>query len=373
MDMRSLFSALSLAAVFVYIYIGIFTYRQNKASSIHKTFLSLCASYAIWSFAYAFAYISNDGYVFSFWNKISAIGWCSFSAITLFLTLLITEKSILRKRIVVYLILFPAVLFFFMAVFLFGQGVNTPAVISNFFYIGDFLYDFTYLLMSIVVVFIWGLKSKSVRIKKQSKVLVLSSIIPFVLNLLTQTILPLFGVSNIPLMGQIYAIIMILGVYLVITKYKFLRLPEKFIVDEIAKEMLDMVVIIDDKGRIIRLSKHTLDMTGFNADELLRQQMNFIVDEKGSEISLDIIREKDHKYDDVNLIKKNGEKIPVNVSVKRIFDSRLQDYLGAILVIQDISLLYELQSKNEELRTTLLSVGDGVISTDRQGNIKLIN
>ena len=70
MDKSSLFSAFSLVAVFIYMYIGFYTYGQNKKSNIHKSLLLLCTSYAIWSFAYAFAYISTDKYIFSFWNKI---------------------------------------------------------------------------------------------------------------------------------------------------------------------------------------------------------------------------------------------------------------------------------------------------------------
>lgn len=92
MDKGSLFSSFSLVAVYIYLYIGFYTFNQNRKSNIHRAFLSLCTSYAIWSFAYAFAYISNNKYIFSFWNKISAIGWCSFSSISLYLVLLITEN-----------------------------------------------------------------------------------------------------------------------------------------------------------------------------------------------------------------------------------------------------------------------------------------
>ena len=83
-----------------------------------------------------------------------------------------------------------------MAVFLFGVGIKTSPLISNIFYIGDFLYNFIFLIISIIILFVWGLKTDSKRIKKQSKILVLSSIIPFCLNLITQTIILLFGVVN---------------------------------------------------------------------------------------------------------------------------------------------------------------------------------
>ena len=103
MDMNCLFSALSLFSVFIYLYIGFYTFIQNKESIVHRFFLLLCTSYAIWCFTYAFAYLATDKYVFSLWNKISAIGWCSFSAISLYLVLLITENKFVRKRIVQFI------------------------------------------------------------------------------------------------------------------------------------------------------------------------------------------------------------------------------------------------------------------------------
>lgn len=381
MDKSSLFSAFSLVAVFIYMYIGFYTYGQNKKSNIHKSLLLLCTSYAIWSFAYAFAYISTDKYIFSFWNKISAIGWCSFSAITLFLVLQIVENKMLKKNIIKFLIFLPGVAFLFMAVFLFGEGIQTAPIIAHIFYIGDFLYNFIFLIISIMTLFVWGIKTNNLRIKKQSKILVISSIIPFALNLLSQTLLPLMGIHELPLMGQLYSLIMITGTYIVITRYKFLKIPEKYISEEVVNEMLDMVIIINEKGHIIRITKHTLDILGFDEKELLKQSISFIFDDKDKEeLSLDKIKETIRKYTDMILIMKNGQKIPVNVSCKPIIDSRIKDFLGAILVIQDIRMMHELQSRNQELfnekerfKTTLLSVGDGVISTDHQGNIELIN
>lgn len=114
-----------------------------------------------------------------------------------------------------------------------------------------------------MILFVWGLKNDSKRIKYQSKILVLSSAIPFCLNLITQTIMPLFGVEKFPLMGQLYSVIMIIGTYIVITKYKFLRIPEKFLLEEIENEMMDMVILINEKYDIIRISMHALNLLNF--------------------------------------------------------------------------------------------------------------
>lgn len=351
MDRSSLFSAISFVAVIIYMYIGVYTFRQNTKSIIHRTFLCLCTSYAIWSFAYAFAYVSKDRYVFSFYNKIAAIGWCTFSAISLCLVLLITDNKFMKKKWFIVLICSPAFIFLYMAEFLFGVDINIPILISDFFYIGNFLYNFSYLLISIIALFLWGYKCNSKRIEKQSNILVVSSLIPFALNLTTQDIFPMIGIKNFPLMGQIYSLIMIVGTYFVITKYKFLRLPERFIFEEISNQMIDMVLILNEKGEIIKISKHTLDLLMFDEKELLYKNIDYLFNKNNTEkIDIEDMKENGKKYIDINLLKKDGETIPVNISCIPVFDKVIHDFLGVAIVMQDISILHELKEKNEELR-----------------------
>lgn len=351
MEIKSLFSAFSLVATFIYIHIGFFTFSQKKKSNIHRVFLLLCTSYAVWSFAYVFAYAAYDNHVFYFWNKISAVGWCSFSAITLYLVLLITESKVIKRKIVVILIFLPSVVFLYMVLFLFGTEISISPITAKIFYIGDFLYDFLFELLSIIILSIWGLKSQSKRIKKQSNILVISSIIPLCLNLLTQNILPLVTSIELPLMGQLYAVIMIFGTYIVIIKYKFLMPKEKYMSEKVVNEMMDMVVLLNEKGEIIKVSKYILNILGYEKEELISKNISLLVGEDSSlDITADNMKQGDMKYNEINIYKRNGERVPASISCISIYDSVINDFLGTILVIQDISMLYELKRKNDELQ-----------------------
>ncbi|QHI73844.1 diguanylate cyclase [Aminipila terrae] len=358
MDYDSIFSALSLVAVFAYMYIGIYTYKKNRKSTINRFFLLLCTSYAIWSFAYAFAYLSYNKEVFSFWNKVSAIGWCSFSAITLYLVLLMTDNIFAKNNIVRILIFSPAALFFYMSVFLFGKGIKTPTMITHIFYIGDFLYNFSFLLMSILLIFLWGARTNSKRIKLQAKILIISSIIPFTLNLLTQTILPMAGYNDFPLMGQLYALIMIMGTYRVIGKYKFLMIPEKVVLEEVENKIIDMVIVVNEKGELIKVSSHTLSMLGYEENELINKKITILFDYATKEKFTLPLLQQDINYYDIEIVKKKGTRIPVNVHAIPIWDKKINDFLGAAIVMQDISIEYELRKKNEELHQK--SIRDGL-------------
>ena len=245
-----------------------------------------------------------------------------------------------------------------MSVFLFGYGIRTSPLITNIFYIGDFLYNCIFLVISIMILFVWGLKTDSKRIKYQSKILVLSSVIPFCLNLITQTIMPLLGAEKFPLMGQLYSVIMIIGTYIVITKYKFLRIPEKFLLEEIENEMMDMVILINEKYDIIRISMHALNLLDFEKHEILNKNISCLFNENIIEkIYKGNINKQVKKYNDIKILRKDGQKIPTNITFIPIIDNKINDFLGAALVIHDISIEYELRRKNEQLHEQTIRDG----------------
>lgn len=326
---------------------------------LNKVFFLLCVTYAIWSFAYAFAYLSTDYYVFSIWNRIAALGWCTFSSITLYLVLLITDHKCVKKRIVQLVIHLPAILSLFMTVIVIGDGIDTPKMLSRIFNLGNFTYNFSYLSLSMILLLVWGIRAKQKRIKLQARILIVSSIIPFFLNLLTQTILPLLEVKKVPLMGQIYSMIMIIGTYIVIKRYKFLTIPEQVVFEQVENRIIDMIVVVNDKGDLIKVSKQTLNMLGYQEDELLNRNITDLFNpEYKDRFSLDRLMQPEVRYHDVEILGKSGELLPIDFHSYSIWDKRIKDFLGAAIVMQDISIEHELRKANEELHQ--INIRDGL-------------
>lgn len=164
----NLFSILSLFACAIYLSVGVHTFILDRKSEINKLFLFLCISMAVWSFAYSFVYIADTDH--GIWIKISALGWCTFSAIILHLTLVFTENPVFNRPVQYALLYLPALVFLYMSVFLFRTDVKPPVIVSIFFYAGDFIYNFSYLLVSIVIIYKWGRKSHNTRRHKQADI-----------------------------------------------------------------------------------------------------------------------------------------------------------------------------------------------------------
>lgn len=343
----NVFSAISIIAFMVYLFIGIHAFNIERKSRINQLFLAFCLSMSIWSFAYAFVYVTTEEQYI--WMKISAIGWCTFSSFILHLVLMFTESKLLRKTITKILIYTPSVLFFYISVFLFWKDSKPSKIIENFFYIGDFFYHFSFLLASIILIIVWGNKSKDRRKQKQAKIIAISSLLPFLLNLITQTILPAFGIVIVPLMGHIFSLFLIIGIYYAMIKYRLFALTPKLLVEELLHEMMDIVVIVSKDGNIIRINNYTEKLLNYSIDELSGKYLDVIMQ---SEVAVEICSERYskeiHRVSEVYCKKKDGTSVPVCLSCSSIIDPWMKDIIGFVIVGQDITMVKQLEKEIAE-------------------------
>lgn len=351
----NVFSLISIIAFMIYLIIGLYAFNMERGSKLNRLFLAFCLSMSVWSFAYAFVYAGQDQHT---WMKISAIGWCTFSSFVLHLSLLFTENKIVEKTTAKVLLYTPSALFFYISVFLYRDDKKPLGFIENFFNIGDFIYHFSFLLASIILVLLWGSRSNSSRKKKQAKLIVASSLIPFLLNLLTQTILPAFGITIFPLMGHIYSLIMIIGIFYTMVRYRLFVIAPKLLVEELLQEMMDIVILLSEEGRIIRTNNYTEKLLGYNANELHDKHLGLIMQQ---EVMSDLFNLNYGsgicRLSEVHCKGKNGKYIPVSLSCSPIIDPYMKDIIGFVIVGQDISLIKRLEQEildNKEAEEKIL-------------------
>lgn len=382
--MLKFLSVLSLIAAMFYLYVGITAYKSNKKSKVCKIFLILNISMAIWSFSYSFAYTAENIYIFSFWNKLSAIGWCTFSALILYFVLNLTNSKILKYPFINVLIFLPAPFFLFTSVFLFGPAIKTSKIVETLFYTGDFAYNFSYLLISIAIIYFWGKKSNSYNQKKQSIIIVIASLTPFLLNLITQTILPSFGIKAIPNMGQLYSLIMLLGVYYVIINYQFMQIPNSLITKKLFNEIMDLVFLIDLNGNIIKINNQVDKLLNYDEEELVNTPIKNIIKEEAFEKLMDNCDSitKAIKFNNIKIPSKSEILIPFNITIIPLFNKNLHNLIGILIVGQDIRLIKNLENEiinhkktseklkySEELfRTMIETLPFSIVLTNKKDN-----
>ncbi len=359
--MMKLLSSGSLIASIVYLYVGFSTYRLNKSSKECKAFLLLNINLAIWSFAYSFAYTADNVYSFSFWNKLSAIGWCAFPALILYMAMVIQRNKGLNNPFIKAVIFAPVAVFWFISVFLFKPDAAPDKLISSFFYIGDFVYNTGYLFISIIMMYLWGRRSKNQNEKKQAAIIVASSSAPFLMNLLTQTILPAFGVASLPNMGQLYALLMLWGVYYAIRNYEFFDIPSALITNELFDEIIDLTFLTDTEGNILRINRQVTKLLQYEEGELIGTSITDLIE---NVYLADLIASCDFdakpaKLDEVEVYTKDGHIIPLSLSLRPLVDSKRRRLLGILIIGEDIRLIKSLQTEITNHKMTAEKLKNG--------------
>jgi PAS domain S-box-containing protein len=382
-------AALSFIASVMYFYVGYNSYKLNRNSELCRIFFAVTISMTIWSFAGGFTYLAANKYEYFFWNKISAFGWCSFEAIALHFVMALTGNRILRHWYTKLFIYTPAGIFLGMVLFLYGPNINTPPVIKYIFNIGNFTYNFSYLLTTIILIALWGIKSKSRIIKKQAYIITISSIIPFMLNLVIQYIIPLMGLPKLPYMGQIFMLIMLFGVNNSIFKYQFMSIPSYLITNELFHELNGLTFLLDSRGYVIKSNRHVIALQSCVKEEIAGRHITELIshpDFCAIMKDCEAIHES-LKLQNLFLTSYDGRSIPFHITIVPL-RSRTNLLLGFLIIGEDMTATEELYREIENHKITNEKLGNSeklfrtvlentpvpiILTSKREGSILYLN
>ncbi|MFA9397989.1 MAG: PAS domain S-box protein [Clostridiaceae bacterium] len=290
-------------------------------------------------------------------KKIATVGWCFYPGIGLHLAFVLTGKNIKggKKKFFLYL---PCILILILAIYWFPPLVKKPDSLYDVYSMLSLLVTLSYIGMSIIMIYIWGKKSKSIKEKKQSKLIVFTGFASYILGVIFHNILPLFNIKTY-FIGQILGLIWAYGVYYAITRYKFLNLTSSYAAESIVGKIKDMIVLLDTENCIIYFNNQFGNVLGYNHNDIYGKHYLTIFDKDFS------LSEKKQE----NLcIPINKEMIPCDVLSTKIYDKD-GDFIGTILIINDIRETKKLRNeiierKNAEtsLRNLLDNSGQGFLS-----------
>ena len=135
--------------------------------------------------------------------------------------------------------------------------------------------------------------------------------------------------------------------------------------------------VYDERGRLLRWNKKHEEMTGYSYEELSTMSMDRWYEGQDLQrvlAAVDTVFDSGYGTVEAHLIRKDGGKTFVRSNGVRFSIDGNQFFVGIGTDITEHKRLeQELANERELLRTTLLSVGDGVISTDLNGKIVYIN
>ncbi|HET6516485.1 MAG TPA: PAS domain-containing protein [Thermodesulfovibrionales bacterium] len=357
MNILSLFASF---AFIVYSYLGIYTLRLDQKSPLSRTFSYLCLCFAVWAFAYTFLYSAPDKETAWFWYKISAPGWCLFPGVALHFFLFLTEhQEILRKWWSYVMLYLPGFVFTYQAltgVFLVedfiyrGLGWCEVAPANQASLLLYALYYTVFILTGLVLTLQWGKRSKTAGKKKQARVIFVTAFPVLITTAITDSLLPALKIHLLPSIASILILTWVFGIWYSMVNYRLMILTPSIAADEIISKMIDVLVLVNPEGNIIKVNRQAMDLLGYNEDELIGKPLDAILSE-GSSIREEFrqIREDANRTcsGELRYKTKGSDEIPVMISCSAVKDKG-GDLIGVVIVGQDMRQMKQLQREISE-------------------------
>ena len=222
---------LHLFSLLVYTIMAGFVLYKGPKSLLNKISSILISSFAIWNIVDVFGTnkdISvNNAILF---QNISSFGWISFASVLLCFSLVISnrEKMLRKKGFLILIFVIPITLIYKQWT---NEVTGNPIQgkygwefkwVDNIWSYLFYAYYILFTLTSILIVFMHGIKIKSKREKNQSRIIVSTILISLTVGTITDVILPLFQIQEIPQIGNVIILVFAGGILYAILKYGFL-------------------------------------------------------------------------------------------------------------------------------------------------------
>lgn len=366
----------------LYAYLSIIIIVKNPGSILNRVCAALIGCFALWSLGSIFIHnpATSKQHVILIENVIS-VGWVSFSSFFLWFALLFTRK----KRILGSWMLYPA-MFLPPLVFIYQQwnhslvadyikkdfGWTTVWSLSIWSYLYS-LYFIAFLVLGLFFIYRFRNRSADLIIRKQARIIFLSTLVVLPIGALTNVVLSRFNVHKIPDIADVPAVIWVLSLAYIMGKYKFLTINPSTAAENIISTMSDSLILLDPGGKIVKANPVALALLGYKEKELKRKDFKVIVADNHSN---KVIFEKMSAGEDISnhemyLTTKQGQATPVIFSTS-ILKNENGTVVGIVGIGRDISgwrrMEEELKNLEEKFDVLFESASDGYYLNDLDGN-----
>ncbi len=338
--MLSIVSAITFLASEI---MGIYIFQVGKRTMINRLFFFSFQCLAIWSLGLIFIYQSRDQVSFWLGDKASAIGWISFVALFLHMSLILTENThIINNRWKLGLLYLPTAVLFVWEVFFLGPNVGRQAVDT--FYLAYDSYYIVYCTIAFFCLATWGYNSDSKRVRTQAAIVAATVLFAAVSAFCMERFFPLIiageGRAD-PL--HIFVFVMFAGFWYAVKRYDIFNLSALIKPEDILDRITELVIVVDTTDTILRVNPSFEALTGYSQEEAIGAKCTrFLARSTGDGCWLaneDLVVE-------AVIHAKCGETIPLQVRTSTIYD-QVGERAGVLVMCQDLRLVNLLKQEIE--------------------------
>jgi len=346
-----------------YLAIGLYAIRLDRKARLNHIFLVICLASFIWALAIGLILMEDNAAVASLFYLFTSLGWGFGPGLVLAFSLELSGRSSRLPLWLGFLIcMLPGCLILgrSLADFLLTTNLamgtqmgGSSFDLSLWWYYFYLAYYLLYLIGAVVTISLWGHRSTLRREKAQARWVAISLALGVFLSFLNESLLPQMGIDLMMRIPSVIMLVWIFGMLVAIARYRLMVLTPALATEEIAWRMMDLLVLLDTQGRIAKVNRKTEELLGCREAELLGQPLSLIL--KESHLIPQELRQmrlsagRNHIQQRLTFLSKGGGEIPVEVAITGLRD-RAGDYLGIVMVAQDLRMTLQLEHEIAERR-----------------------
>jgi len=355
----NIFSLLLYLCGISYLTIGVVMLFKDRNAALNRAFFALTLCLFVWSFSSAVSTDSPDKASCILWGIISSFGYCTFASTSIHFFLIYTKKRNLLKKWWIYVLLyFPAVIFIFQSLrhdlfvsdFIHNQFGWIPVVNVGSIWFGLYIASIiVFGTLNIYLYYSMLKNSSSTRERKQTKILLISTTISFLLSMAFVFFTTIFITVEIPEISVTGLMIWLMGILYAILKYQLMTLSPALAADTILQTIVDSVVLVNQQGLITYVNTETLTLLGYEKTDLLEKPIEMLFPTDIKPEMEQIIHTLPHgpiRNKDTSFLSKNSTRIPILFSASVCYEND-GDYLGFVALSRDIT---DYKQREEEIK-----------------------
>lgn len=340
---------LNYTALLVYIFISIHAYRANPRHRVNRLFSVLCLIFAFVAFMEILINNASDPHTTFLLDQISQIAWLNYPGLMLLMAIWTgRKKDLLQPSRLQTLIYVPGILFTLFELLINNYSLQGSQILA-FVHTLEFIYIYSYLIISLFLIWQWRQSTPWQREKKQADIILRFAVLAIGMGLLSDLLLPR-AIHNYPFIDQLIFLIFIFSIWYANVKYKFLSAASLITAEDIVDKINEIVIVMTPDGHIMNVNPAGEAATGYKREELIAKPIQSLINIDYDEILTDVARLPNGMWEeDLYLRTRPNIYLPVKVSISAIKD-KTGDLIGALIFCQDKTLVKELQLEINERR-----------------------
>lgn len=358
----------SLFATFANIAFAFFVLLKNASSRVNRLWSLTIFCIAVWGASEFIQRLTSDPFTADVANRIGGIGFCLMPATFLHFALEFTEQHSWLKNSVLAALYVPSIVFSAFQL----SGYITMITSEWWGYATTPTAGYWFFILWLECLFITGLyfcfrryrKAASRRLRNQTLLVILGTIVPLGIGSFTDAFLPLFGVQTLRIAVVTTTVTVALVSYGIV-KFQLMSLTPQTTASVVLNTMSDLLAVVDPAGKV--LFTNASFQTILHLRERQNKPMTITEFIEEHELVHDILRRmgagaKQSSLIEVHYTPSRSETFPVILSVSAIYDH--DEFLGCVLLARDISERKLAEEQIHEQAELLNNANDAIIVAD---------